>query len=201
MSSAGACKAHSGLVCVATWKCRRITYESSNVLRMAYRRMTSQAFALFTPSFESQASQAASIAEPLTPTVKLYWAVVQVTPFFRDAHYSRVPKRRNHRNDPASVFLSTHWWSQHPACQRWLFLVVSCVYKPLRNCHPSQWVSKVLCKKPAKKNISMLRFYNGFLNRFYVDFLRDFVFLSEILCWPFTRFYVFVKNFVLEEFV
>jgi len=21
----------------------------------------------------------------------------------------------NHRNDPASVFLSTHWWSQHPA--------------------------------------------------------------------------------------
>jgi len=22
------------------------------------------------------------------------------------------------QNDPASVFLSTHWWSQHPACQR-----------------------------------------------------------------------------------
>jgi len=32
------------------------------------------------------------------------------------------------------VFLSTHWWSKHPACQR-------CFYKPLRNCHPSQRVS------------------------------------------------------------
>jgi len=42
---------------------------------------------------------------------------------------------RNHLNDPASVFLSTHRWSQHPACQR-------CFYKPLINCHPpSQQVS------------------------------------------------------------
>ena len=41
----------------------------------------------------------------------------------------------NHLNDPASVFLSTHRWSQHPACQR-------CFYKPLINCHPpSQQVS------------------------------------------------------------
>jgi len=67
------------------------------------------------------------------------------------ANYSRVPGHRNHRNDPASVFLSTHWWSQHPACQRWLFLVVSCFYKPLRNCHPSQRISKVQCEKLAKK--------------------------------------------------
>jgi len=45
---------------------------------------------------------------------------------------SSVPghRLRNHLNDPASVFLSTHWWSQHPACQR-------CFYRPLRNCHPS----------------------------------------------------------------
>jgi len=41
---------------------------------------------------------------------------------------------RNHRNDPASEFLSTHWWSQHPACQR-------CFYQPFRNFHPSQQVS------------------------------------------------------------
>jgi len=81
--------------------------------------------------------------------------------------YSVIPGHRNHRNDPASVFPSTHWWSQHPACQRWLFLVVSCFYKPLRNCHPSQRVSKVQCKKPAKNNISTLRFYVGFLKRFY----------------------------------
>jgi len=40
----------------------------------------------------------------------------------------------NHVFDPARVFLSTHWWSQHPACQR-------CFYIPLRNCHPSQQVS------------------------------------------------------------
>jgi len=71
-----------------------------------------------------------------------------------------------------------------------LFLVVSCFFKPLRNCHPSQRVSKVQCKKPAKKNISILRFYVDFLSdlmlifkeilyifkRFYVDFLLDFLF-------------------------
>jgi len=91
MSFHRACKAHSGLVCVATWNCRRITSESSSVFLMACCRMTSRVFALFTPSLESQSSQAASIAEPLTPTVKSYWAVVQVVPFFRDAHqiYSR----------------------------------------------------------------------------------------------------------------
>ena len=86
MSSARACKAHSGLVCVTTWNYRRIMSESSSLLRMAYRRMTSQVFALFTPSFESRSPQAASIAEPPTPTVKLYWAVVQVRPFLRDAN-------------------------------------------------------------------------------------------------------------------
>jgi len=52
----------------------------------------------------------------------------------RTCEYRVIPGHRNHRNDPASVFLSTHWWSQHPACQR-------CFYKPLRNCHPSQRVS------------------------------------------------------------
>jgi len=52
-------------------------------------------------------------------------------------HYSRVPGQRNHWNDPASEFLSAHWWSQHPACQR-------CFYQPLKNCHPSQriWGSR-----------------------------------------------------------
>jgi len=81
-----ACKAHSGLVCVATWKCRRITSESSSVLRMACRRMTLQVFTLSTPSLVSRSSQAASIAEPQTPTVEWYLAVVQVVPFLCDAH-------------------------------------------------------------------------------------------------------------------
>jgi len=84
-------------------------------------------------------------------------------------------------------FLSTHWWSQHRASQRWLFLVVSCFFKPFRNCHPSQLVFKVQCKKPAKKNDSILRFHIWFLNRFYVDFGRDFVIFWEILCF-FQRF-------------
>jgi len=35
-----------------------------------------------------------------------------------DSHCSRIPGRRNHVFDPASVFLSTHSWSQHPTCQR-----------------------------------------------------------------------------------
>jgi len=54
----------------------------------------------------------------------------------RDPPYSWVPVHRNHSFDPASVpvFLSTHWWSQHPACQR-------CFYKPVRNCLPNQRVS------------------------------------------------------------
>jgi len=73
------------------------------------------------------------------------------TDFPNSTAYSRIPGRRNHRNEPASVFLSTHWWSQHPACQCWLFLVVSCFYKPFRNCHSRQRVSKVQCKKLAKK--------------------------------------------------
>jgi len=45
-----------------------------------------------------------------------------------------IPGQRPHVLDPASVFLSTHWWSQNPACQR-------CFCKPLRKCHPSQRVS------------------------------------------------------------
>jgi len=57
--------------------------------------------------------------------------------------YSRVQAHRNHGFDPASVFLSTHWWSQHPACQ-------CCFYKPLRNCHPSQRVSKIIKKLPPQ---------------------------------------------------
>jgi len=102
---------------------------------------------------------------------RILWAVNNLANLWG---YSSIPAHRNHQNDPASVFLSTHWWSQHPASQRWLFLVVSCFFKPLRNCHPSQRVSKVQCKKPAKKNISILRFYVGFFKRFNV-FWRDFM--------------------------
>jgi len=54
--------------------------------------------------------------------------------FISHIHYRRVPGHRNHVFDPASVFLSTHWLSQHPACQR-------CFCKPWGNCHPSQRVS------------------------------------------------------------
>ena len=43
---------------------------------------------------------------------------------FEDFYYSSIPAHRNHVFDPARVFLSTHWWSQHPACQRYF-------YKPL----------------------------------------------------------------------
>jgi len=70
-----------------------------------------------------------------------------------------------------------------------LFLVVSCFYKPLRNCHRIQQVSKVQCKKPAKKTF-LLKFYLGifrdfwlifqeilqFFHRFNVDFLLDLMF-------------------------
>jgi len=43
--------------------------------------------------------------------------------------YRVVPGHRNHLNDPASEFLSTHSWSQNPAC-------MCCFYKPLKNYHP-----------------------------------------------------------------
>jgi len=91
MSLDRACRAHSGHVRVATWNCRKITSESSSVFRMAFHRMTSRVFALLTPGLVSRSSQAVSIAEPWTPTVKLHWAVVQVVPCLRDAHliYSR----------------------------------------------------------------------------------------------------------------
>jgi len=42
MLSIKACKAHAGLVCVVTRNCRRIASESSSVLRMACRRITSR---------------------------------------------------------------------------------------------------------------------------------------------------------------
>jgi len=91
MSFDRACKAQSGLVCVATWNCRRITSESSIVFLTACCRMTSRVFVLSTFNLVSRSSQAASIAEPQTPTTKLYLAVVQVVPCLRDAHqiYSR----------------------------------------------------------------------------------------------------------------
>ena len=55
-------------------------------------------------------------------------------PVSRNSNIQGHPGHRNHVLDPASEFLSTHWWSQQPACQR-------CFYKPLRNCQPSQRVS------------------------------------------------------------
>jgi len=42
--------------------------------------------------------------------------------------YRVFPAHRNRFFDPASEFLSTHWWSQNPACQR-------CFSEPLKNCH------------------------------------------------------------------
>jgi len=36
-------------------------------------------------------------------------------------------------------------------------------HDPLSNCHPSQRVPKAKCKKQAKNNIAVLRFYVGFL--------------------------------------
>jgi len=48
-------------------------------------------------------------------------------------NYKRVLVHKSHVCDPACMFLSTHWWSQHPACQ-------SCFYKPLRNCNPSEFL-------------------------------------------------------------
>jgi len=54
--------------------------------------------------------------------------------WLRWLEYRVIPGHRNHVFKPASVFLSTNRWSQHPACQR-------CVYKPLRNCHHRQRVS------------------------------------------------------------
>ena len=106
--------------------------------------------------------------------------------------YRVIPAHRNHRNDPASVFLSTHWWSQHPASQRWLFLVVSCFFKPLRNCHPSQRVLKVQCKNRPKECF-YIEIFVGFSKRFYV-FLRDFMLI-------FNYVYVFLRDFMLEKFL
>jgi len=118
MSFAKACKAHSELVCVVTWNCCRVTSESSRVFWMACCWMTSRVFALFTPSLESRSCQTASIAEPLTPTVKLYWAVVQVAPFFREAYqmysrwraylvfFSRSLSRAQSRDQSAPVYQS-----------------------------------------------------------------------------------------------
>ena len=48
--------------------------------------MTALVFFWSTPRLLSQSSQDASIAEPLIPTVKSYWAMVQGSPFWFDAH-------------------------------------------------------------------------------------------------------------------
>ena len=58
MLFAKACKAQSGLVCVATWNFCRITSESSSVFWVACSRMTSRVTSL--------CSQTASNAQPLT---------------------------------------------------------------------------------------------------------------------------------------
>jgi len=121
--------------------------------------------------------------------IRIYISISLVAQWTKRYHYSSVPEHKTHRNDPASVFLSTHWWSQRPACQHWMFLVVSFFYKPLRNCHPSQQGFKVQCKKLAKKNISILRFYVGFVRDF-MFFSRDFMLIFYWIICFFKRFYV-----------
>ena len=51
------------------------------------------------------------------------------------------------------------------------------------------FIDRVQCKKLAKKDISMLRFYVGFLKGFYGDFSRDLMIFGEILCFV-NRFYI-----------
>jgi len=113
--------------------------------------------------------------------------------------YSTDPGHRNRFFDPASKFLSTHWWSQNLACQR-------CFYKPFKNCHPASGFLKYRARNRPKKyfyiEISCWIFkqiWCWFFIRFY-DFLRDFMFVYVILRW-FSRFYVFLRHFMLEKFL
>jgi len=87
--------------------------------------------------------------------------------------HSTDPGHWNRSFDPASEFLSTHWWSQNPACQ-------CCFYKPLKNCHPA---SRFLKYSARNRPIFFL----------YWDFMLDF---KEILFWFFKRFYDFLKDFM-----
>jgi len=88
----------------------------------------------------------------------------------RPETYSTDPGHRNHFFDPASEFLSTHWWSQNPACQR-------CFYKPLKNCHPASGFLKYSARNRPKNIFPYWDFILDFLTlkRFHVDFLRDFI--------------------------
>jgi len=56
-------------------------------------------------------------------------------------------------------------------------LFLSNITKP----QPSQRLSKVQCKKPAKKNISILRFYVRFVHSFYGDFSIDIDFWKDLM--------------------
>ena len=59
------------------------------------------------------------------------------------------PAPRNHRNDPTSQRVSKHTLMLPAPSQPALVVsVVSCFFKPFRNFHPSQWVSKVQYKPP-----------------------------------------------------
>ena len=72
MSFDRACKAHSVLVCVATWNCCTIKSESSSIFLTALLSDKVTGFALFTPSSEGLSSQTDSIAEPFKSLIALY---------------------------------------------------------------------------------------------------------------------------------
>jgi len=125
--------------------------------------------------------------------------LLEVTPTFMQ--YSTDPGHRNHFLDPASEFLSTHWWSQNLVCQR-------CFYKPLKNCHPTSRYLKYRPQKNFYIEIScwifqeilcwyFRTFYDFWeisciFKKFNVDFQLDFMFFWEILCW--RSFYKSLRN-------
>ena len=82
--------------------------------------------------------------------------------------YRDVPGHRNYVLDPASVCLSTHWWSQHPACQ--------CCF-----CKPSRW-GWVLLERT--RILSEIQFTTHFIEFLVVETKR-FVgsFVNVILMW------------------
>jgi len=97
-------------------------------------------------------------------------AIVWCSMLRKPDSYSTDPGNRNRFFDPASEFLSTHWWSQNPACQR-------CFYKPFKNCHTPSGFLKYSARNRPKKIFLCWDFM--------LDFWRDFMLIFKEILWFF----------------
>jgi len=133
--------------------------------------------------------------------------------------YRVIPGHRCHGFDPASVFWSTHWRSQHPVCQRCFGRAASGgAPEPPRATRNQPeprifWIKFIYFFKNLKSDnswdghdmrcpISMSDFTSDFMSDFMSDVMSDFQLWSQVLCsssFVLSFWFVFLFRFWLKK--